>query len=647
MMEDIKNVEAIKGSIEVVLEVIREIYNADLCALFLIMKDMDEDEKLDIFKKRLEAIESAYREKGERMPQKLQEYWGKYNKNVENLKDFIGDVEILKFCFKEVQNPLITERILYPERGGRIWNYDYKNRPDKWVIFKKYTEKNPKKSLRFEGLTACSIRTENELFFRRSSEIDALPCTTHLQFDKGISPMCKMIVFLHLKDPKTNKVIGLLKIENYEERKNEKSKFSKNSKETKEAKKYISLLEKLVEKSRKFYEEYSYEKLYGGIKLLELLKSVDPKGKLNKQIFRRTRHLFWVLYRKEYVGYEEIMTRVTDYADDLADDLNISPKGFFKELLGARRKHEDLMLYKTEGYRDHFMHQFHVFVTGYIILNHIGLDNIQKWTNNSLKYSPHTLKLKKENILRIWFLTSFTHDAAYVFERFGTGMANFLEEEWEYPFSVEPKGLGLQLVDKNMPFSGYLVKMLECFICKKPTNRDVFPYYVDSIIKMNDHAILSALWLIEKFAKGMPNQRMIECYLSALAVSFHNINIYRNLKEGPKAGISLESFPIPFILVFCDTLQTWGRTREIQKDIYPELLGAEFNSNEIKFKILYKTNIPDKIPKRQDIRDRLVQEKNTFFRSSKFKFIIEFYGGKKWSKNLAPIDTVTFEYSGS
>jgi hypothetical protein len=341
------------------------------------------------------------------------------------------------------------------------------------------------------------------------------------------------------------------------------------------------------------------------------------------------------------------MTRVTNYADDIAgvDVLDISPKGFFKKLLKRRREYEDLMLYKTEGYRDHFMHQFHVFVTGYIILNHIGLDRICNWVNESLKYTQHSLKLNEESILRIWFLTSFIHDAAYVFERFGKGMANFLKEEWGYTFAVEPSGL--ELLEKKMPFSGYLGKMLEFFMCQKPTNRDTLPHYLDSIIKMDDHGVLSALWSIEKFAKGMTSLRITESYLTALAISFHNPNIFKNLKEGSEGGISFESFPIPFMLAFCDTAQIWGRTREIQEDVHPELVDVEFKDKEIRFKLFYKTPFPDKVPTRQYIRDRLVQEKDVFFRSSIFKFIIEFYGAGKWSNNLNPIIIVPFKYSGS
>lgn len=654
-MEDIRNIESIKGSIETVLEIIRDVYKADICALFLIMKEMHEDERLKIFEERLISVEEVYKKKGEQMPQKLQEYCNKYDGNRENLRQFLSEVDILKFSFREAQSPKPSIQDPNPNvLPGRLWKYNYKNRPSKWVIFKEYSEKHRDKSIIFEGLTAHAVRTGTELFISNPTEMEKYPCVTHLNARAGITPECKMVIFFILKDDfqKTDQVIGLVKIENYSEIKDAKDWFSEDSAQTEEARKYLSILTKLIKKSEQFYDEYSYEKLYRGIQLLNLLKKFTPtEGTLNQKIYDLTCHLFWVLYRKEYVGYEEIMTRVTNYADDLADELDISQKEFFKKLLERRRQYEDLMLYKTEGYRDHFMHQFHVFVTGYLILNYIGLNKICDCVNNSLENRPFRPKLREESILRIWFLTSLMHDAAYVFERFGEGTVNFLGEEWGYPFTVEPSGL--QLLGKEKPFGRYLANMLSFFKCKESTNQeDVLTCYLDSIVKLSDHGVLSALLAIEKFSSGMQELRIIECYLSALAMSFHNPNIFKNLKEGRVSGISFESFPIPFMLAFCDTLCIWGRTREIQQDVHPELLDIEFNDKkkEITVKLFYKTPFPGKIPTSQVIRKWLVQDKDVFFRSSTFKFMIEFYGGKEWSGDLNLlnlIDTVPFKYSGS
>jgi hypothetical protein len=46
---------------------------------------------------------------------------------------------------------------------------------------------------------------------------------------------------------------------------------------------------------------------------------------------------------------------------------------------------------------------------------------------------------------------------------------------------------------------------------------------------------------------------------AALAISFHNKAVYETLTEGSKRRVSFESFPIAFLLAFCDTAQSFGR----------------------------------------------------------------------------------------
>ena len=651
--EDIKTVAVRKGSIETVLEIIRDIYKADICALFLIMEDMHEDEKLQIFEERLKFIKKAYDEKNEELPQPLKKYCEEYSGKIENLKKFLREIDILKFSLREAQNP-DDPSVPDPDPKtlpGKLWKYDYSRRPHKWVIFKNYTEKGAEKSILFEGLTAYAVRVPRDIFISDSIEMKEYCCVTHLNArvpKPPITPECKMVAFFTLRDPQTKQVTGLLKIENYKEISTAKDWFNENSQQTEEARKYLPLLEKLIKKSKESYKEYSYEKLYGGMKLLELLKKVTTSGSLDQEIYDATHHLFCVLYRKEYVGHEDIMNRVTNYAEDISYKLKIfKEKGFFRKLLERRLEHEHLMLYKTEGYRDHFMHQFHVFVTGYIILHHIGLSKVRDLTNTSLSYSQPPQMLNEEDILRIWFLTSFMHDAAYIFEfrRFCEGMGNLFKDEWGCQFTFESSGP--QFLYREKQFSQYLAKMIGFFRCEKPTNnQEILRYYVDSIINMNDHGVLSALWLLEKLAKkDVPPVRAIECYLSALSISFHNPNIFEHLSEDNQEGISFESFPIAFLLIFCDTLEIWGRTIETKENVYPELVDITLDDKELNCKLIYKTTYPDMVPTQEELSRNLIQSKDAHFRSSIYRFKIEFYKGEEWPKSIR-FNTVPFKYDG-
>lgn len=645
MNEDIKDVEIIKGSIETQLEFIRKVYDADIAAIFLVIKEMHEDEKLFWFERRLKYIKEKYDRKGTPMPDVINRYWEAYKirQEKEDIRPYLNEIEVLKFCFKEAQkeNPSInidTSR----EPKGRLWKYTYKQRPAKWVIFNNYTNSKREDSILGEGLTAYAVRTSQTILIPASTEMKKYPCLTHLNAreEPKVTPECKMAVFFPIRS-EDEKIIGLLKIENYSDIPERYEWFDENtklgrSKKEKIQQQYLPLLIEFIEESKKFSEEFSYEKLYGVSPRLFLaqfkkFKRSSSLTEVQKGVLEKTKHLLWVLERKEYVGHKEIMLRVTNYADDIAEDISISIGKFFKELLEERKKHEDLMLYETEGYRDHFMHSFHVFLIGYIILDYIGLDNIQDSLNAYLKSTPvpyNQLELNSDSVLKIWFLTAFLHDAAYVFERFDKGIDNFTRKEWGYSLKILQDRLPLlDIVDKKLPFSRYLGEMLEFFTCRKGTNRsEMLPHYLDAVRK-NDHGVLSALWLLGKFEKRKEGIQQLENYLSALAISFHNPIIFKHLKEESQLKIHFESFPIPFLLAFCDTAAIWGRrTKEMEKDVKIQLVNIELSAPKIILSIFYAGEMQPSID---------VQDKDHYFKSSNYQFEIKFFGGDKWTQSKA------------
>jgi len=626
------------------LEFIREEYDADIAAIFLIVKEMHEDEKLFWFEKRLKYIERRYEEENIEMPGILKKYWGEYSRGgKESLKPYLNDIDILKFCFKETQKEIpscpIDARI---EPKERLWKYTYKKRPSQWVIFKEHKESNGEKAILNEGLTAYAVRTKQNILIPESLKMDKCCCITHLNAESGITPKCKMVAFFPLISEESE-IIGLVKIENYTDIPERYDWFDVSTQVGKSKceliqRKYLPLLVKFIEKSKEFSKEFSYEELYGvspRLFLEQFKKLQQPKTDMQKRILEKTEHLLWVLERKEYVGHKEIMIRITKYADDIADDLGVSKPEFFQRLLDERKKHEELMLYETYRYRDHFMHSFHVFLMGYIILNHIGLDKVCDMIKKNLQYAPSPYKqmnLDNDAIIRIWFLTSFLHDAAYVFEKFNEGMANFTKNEWGYSL----KGLSnmqqfLDLGDKDMPLGKYLGKMLEFFGAKNEINRsEMLSHYLHSV-KMNDHGVLSALWLLGKFENGSTLSRDLENYLSALAISFHNPIIFKNVKEGGQFRVTFESFPILFLLVFCDTAQNWGRRTMAEDYVKTQLVKIDLLQKQIKLTLFYATPFHNKLPHSID-----VQDKEKIFKSADYEFGIDYNGGEEWDNPHTP-----------
>jgi hypothetical protein len=628
--DDVSDVKTIKSMIHTILGTIRKLFDADICALYLTSPEMDEDEQLEILNERLAEIRTKYEEKGmkSQIPKELEDRT-------------IGNFEILKFID-------VAERV-------KMWKFSYEEeqRPCKYVIFKNFKAKD---SILHEGLTAFIFRLQEDRFFDSESGINNHLSTAHLNSVKrNIHPPCSMMIGLILKDDENNTPIGIVEIENYSERADKKHLFTesqaKQSHELKEAKGYFPLLLKLIKRSKSFYKNHSYGKLFGGMKLLDCLKNLQVDGLINQKIHKDTKHLFYVLKRYEYVGYEQIMNRVLHYAQKTSETLDIADNFSFQQYMERFKQQEDLMLYQLKEYRDHFMHQFHVFITGYIILNKIKLSTITGLVNQRLA-TPQSQKLfdtveplTYENVLRIWFLTSFFHDFAYILQEFDKGMSNFLHNLLGYRFRARLNWW--QLLRKKSPFPNNLVNLVRYFLGQDAIDPlRLLPDFLWSITGKIDHGVAGALLLMEKLGECAPVKKRRDCHIAAASICLHNEDIYRNLEEAANGWIPFETLPFAHILAFCDTAQCWGRTARVT-DKNEEYVQPKFH--DIKYdegmkhmccEVLYTSEILKKIPNHGTL-SKWTKGRPGFFRSRHFSFVIKYL--KDIQGTISPISELKFE----
>lgn len=628
--DGVKDVKIIKSSIHIVLETVRQLFDADTCALFLICHEMDKDEKLEIFDERLVDIKAKYKE------------WGKESEFPHEIEErSIDNFEVLKF-------------IDVAEKTKR-WNYGYeeKSRPCKYVIFKNFKRGG---SILHEGLTAFIVRSGKDGFFESKTKIDNFPSTAHLNTVKRpIHPQCSMLIGLVLRDIETGAPDGVLKIENYSENPEKKrlftASYAESTAEIKETRGYLPFLARLIKLSKSFYQRQSYQALFGGIQALERLKDLKVEGEKNRAIQEDTKHLFYIMKRYEHVGYEEIMDRVIYYANKVSETLNVANSFSFKHHLEKFKQHEELMLYELEEYRDHFMHQFHVFVMGYIILNKIGLSVVTDLVNKSLPVDKSQIlfgiatPITEENTLRIWFLTSFFHDFAYILQEFDKGMSKFLHEMLGYRFRVRLDWS--QLLAKGSPFPANLKHLVRFFQCQgKIDPVELLPDFLHAIRSEIDHGVVGALLLMENFGRGAHAERLRDCHIAAVSICLHNENMYSRPKEDAKEGITFETFPFAHLLAFCDTAQSWGRTARLRENgqpyVQPILHDIEFADSEkhITCKVLYKSPIQDEIPTADDLI-LWANRRHHFFRSKNYRFVIEYL--KKVDGQIMQLHPLTFE----
>jgi len=83
--EVIGEVKTVKSTIKQFIELIRQIFNAEVCYLYLVNKDMDNDEKKQYFAERIGDIEKSYKKNNKEFHKEEFE------------KCDIKDIKILKF----------------------------------------------------------------------------------------------------------------------------------------------------------------------------------------------------------------------------------------------------------------------------------------------------------------------------------------------------------------------------------------------------------------------------------------------------------------------------------------------------------------------------------------------------------------------
>jgi hypothetical protein len=690
----------VKSTIKEFLELFRAIFKADVCYLYLVNKEMDNSEKLKHFHERMDIIKDTYKKHGNetcKEPDKeLPPYLKPYDE-ADDANEILESIDILKFIDVVKKNGVkgwdvtvenrpvkyvIFNKIKSEEiRGEGLTAYMARVKHPQ-QFFNSHTEVKEHASSAFSNhinkiSKQCDLMIGFPLKDENGHTIGVLKIENYSKCEDQ-----------HNADRKEH-IINVSRSKNYSECEYKYTgEYKYNSKDSRfiAVESYIPLLVQLIKSSEESFKLNSYESLFKGMGLLENLKKMEfpvPQDKIkfpvqqdnnelsdttnkmklsgptnkmklldppknirhitNGEIYEDTLHLFLVLKRKEFIGNDEILRRITHYVMGIGAKLGLNKEilKYFKNNLDQFQKHEEYLLSGLDKYRDHFIHQFHVFVSGYIIINELGIENfklsIQKsmnWIlsqNNNECDNGEEYRISDADVLRIWFLTAFYHDFAYILEKLDERLGKLFENLLGYPFSVKFDWENL-LTDKTA-FSMHICDLLRFFMSKNGTNTDqLLQNYLNAIIKSHDHGVLGALLLIHS-SKKITYRNINECYYAALAISLHNPIVYKSLREGEcrnnkeSTAISFESFPIAFLLAFCDTAQTFGRIEtkggEETNDYPVKFLGIDIVENE---KVIYKLAYTDKtkIPTAKNIED-WAHGVNQIFKSFEYSFVIEYY----------------------
>jgi hypothetical protein len=504
-------------------------------------------------------------------------------------------IKILRFCYIAEQDPNSTN-----------WSFNYSQRPAKYLIFSDdiLQDKYKEKQIPGEGTTAyfCRAKWKEQSgtpgniphWYMSRNNINATASHSNFSGDPHVYSNydSHSAAWILLRNAENN-VMGCLRFEYYQNAKLGSTEYGpldiqcllENISIPQINELFVSLITNVLKKrNNDSYENYYHclEQLLFEVKRISLslkkLQSTKRDEEARKEIEQLNsihyliEHLLYVLKRNTYHG-DEILERVSCFISDLLKALGLHEK-IFGEVWSSLRRHEDFMLYGIEKYRDHFMHQFHVFLSGYIIIYSYGIDYFQNLLNQL--YGEHIINLSdqktkkclsfsKIDVLRVWALASLFHDCGYAFEKLGQGLEDFSNKVlnsilksyffWDDTiFNDEGNNISTE-IEK---ICNYLTP------CKMSSNLDrlsLFKILLQEGIKNNDHGVISAIILLQKYNRDSEgyNVPLINqlIYIASLAISMHNSNVFSKIKT----QICIQKNPIMFLLSFCDLSQEWGRKR--------------------------------------------------------------------------------------
>lgn len=310
--------------------------------------------------------------------------------------------------------------------------------------------------------------------------------------------------------------------------------------------------------------------------------------------------------RREIIGRTEGRNISLTLIDKLAEINNLSYKNLLHELsVKYRTKIEDdydialeliKSLWKEKGleypefqkgfepvlllnprYRDHFLHQFHVFLLGCYIIDKL--------------YKDKTILTFKDNfnnsIEDIWLFASTYHDYNYNIQIYDSWIKTFFEKTLF--LKVNPSHLKL---DECYVKEDYMFKTKElCDSFGLNIDKTTLLFFYEKIIDHPNHGLLGALSLLKLFDQSPKSKIKKEGLIhGAKAIALHDEDIWNHFSGKNSSAFSQKKFleklefkndPLSFLLIFCDTIQEWGRVGRDYEKIEARLEDIDFTENTI------------------------------------------------------------------
>lgn len=231
---------------------------------------------------------------------------------------------------------------------------------------------------------------------------------------------------------------------------------------------------------------------------------------------------------------DELIELSNGYRKESQSDFEIAGKHItelWDKYLGLKypsiQKRAENILQRDQKYREHFVHQFQVFLIGSYVLDSIYYDVAKKFEDN------HSCKIED-----VWLAASTFHDFSYGLQKFDTWLMDFFEEILRIKNSQTKRNLNLLNLDAAM-IREALYDQIEKIAdhlgnySKKKKNENILKkFFYEKAVRDRNHGVLSAITLLKLFEETEGTDIKIRetgIIEAATAIACHDEDIWEAL----------------------------------------------------------------------------------------------------------------------
>jgi len=241
-----------------------------------------------------------------------------------------------------------------------------------------------------------------------------------------------------------------------------------------------------------------------------------------------------LLELKNIIYRDKLIELSSNYRREARDDYEIAQSyigDLWDKYLGLKypniQRRVENILQRDEMYREHFVHQFQVFLIGAYILDRI-------YTKTAKKFAEQHDGSKIENV---WLIASTFHDFSYGLQNFDTWLMQFFQDTLKIKNMQSKENLNLLNLDAAMIREELFYKLLGIIShlgngLGKDNKENITSFFYEKTVRDRNHGVLSAISLLKLYDEADEKKRKVSdkgMLEAAFAIGCHDEDIWEAL----------------------------------------------------------------------------------------------------------------------